>query len=57
MRKIIIDSRIMNLIAEEEIIRKHERKAKREIKKNRIKELISEGVDPEIAKVMAEVGI
>jgi hypothetical protein len=32
-------------------------KAEREIKKMRVKELISEGVDPEIAKVMASVGL
>ncbi len=32
-------------------------KAEREIKKMRTKELISEGVDPEIAKVMASVGL
>lgn len=32
-------------------------KAEREIKKMRIKELISEGVDPEIAKVMVSVGL
>lgn len=32
-------------------------KAEKEIKKNRVKELISEGIDPEIAKVMANVGL
>lgn len=32
-------------------------KAEREIKKNRVKELMAEGVDREIAKVMAEVGL
>ena len=32
-------------------------KAEREIKKDRIKELIAEGVEPEIAKVMASVGL
>lgn len=42
-----------------EIIEENNRieKAEREIKKARIKELISEGVDPEIAKVMASLGI
>lgn len=57
MRKITITTEMVNIIAEEEIIRTHERKAKADIKKNRIKELISEGVDPEIAKVMASVGL
>lgn len=33
------------------------KKAEKEIKKNRVKELISEGIDPEIAKVMANVGL
>lgn len=32
-------------------------KAEREIKKMRVKELIAEGVDPEIAKVMVSVGL
>lgn len=32
-------------------------KAEREIKKNRVKELISEGIDPQIAQVMANVGL
>ena len=42
-----------------EIIESNNRieKAEREIKKMRIKELIAEGVDPEIAKVMASVGL
>ena len=32
-------------------------KAEREIKKNRIKELVAEGIDREIAKVMVEAGL
>lgn len=32
-------------------------KAEKEIKKDRIKELISQGIDKEIAKVMVEAGI
>lgn len=40
-----------------EIVDKHIKKAEKEIKKNRVKELIAEGVDPEIAKVMASVGL
>ena len=39
------------------IIEKHTRKAEREIKKERTKELIAQGIDPEIAKVMANVGL
>ena len=57
MKKIIITSEAMNIIAEEEIIRTHIKKAKAAIKRDRIKELIAEGVDPEIAKVMASVGL
>ena len=57
MRKIIITTELINAIAEKEIIRTHERKAKAAIKRNRIKELIAEGCDPEIAKVMASVGL
>lgn len=57
MTKITIARETMNLIAEEEIIRTHERRAKRAIKRDRTKELITEGVDPEIAKVMASVGL
>jgi hypothetical protein len=42
-----------------EIIEENNRieKAEREIKKTRVKELKSEGVDPEIAKVMADLGL
>ena len=42
-----------------EIIESHNRieKAEREIKKNRIKELVAEGIDREIAKVMVEAGL
>jgi hypothetical protein len=57
MKKIIITSDMVNLIAEEEIIRQHEKKAKIAITKNRVKELISEGIDPEVARVMAKVGL
>lgn len=57
MKKIIITSEIVNIIAEEEIIRQHEKKAKTAITKNRVKELISEGIDPEVARVMAKVGL
>lgn len=57
MKKIIITSEMINFIAEEEIIRQHEKKAKTAITKNRVKELISEGIDPEVARVMAKVGL
>lgn len=32
-------------------------KAEREIKKNRVKELVAQGIDKEIAKVMADQGL
>lgn len=38
----------------EEIVRKHERKAKKEIKKEKINELVAQGIDKEIAKAMTE---
>lgn len=38
----------------EEIVRKHERKAEREIKKEKINELVAQGIDKEIAKAMTE---
>lgn len=42
-----------------EIIESNSRieKAEKEIKKNRIKELVAEGIDREIAKVMVEAGL
>lgn len=42
-----------------EIIEENNRieKAEREIKKTRVKELKSQGIDPEIAKVMADLGL
>lgn len=55
MTKVNIEPIIINIIAEEEIIRTHERKAKAAIKKNRVNELIAQGIDKELAKVMATV--
>lgn len=42
-----------------EIIENNNRieKAEKEIKKNRIKELVAEGIDRELAKVMVEAGL
>lgn len=45
-------SELAKYIENEEIIRTHEKKAIKEIKKQRIAEMVSEGVDIEIAKVM-----
>ena len=55
MRKIIINTEMVNAMAEEEIRRTHERKAKITLIQQRVKELIAEGIDKEIAKVMAKV--
>lgn len=41
-------------IENEEIIRNHEKKALKEIKKQKIAEMVAEGVDREIAKVMVD---
>lgn len=57
MKKIIISNEIVNAFAEEIIIKEHEKKAKAAIKRNRIKELMAEGIDKEIAEVMASVGL
>lgn len=57
MKKFIITTEEVNAIAEMEIIRTHERKAKAMIKKERINELIAQGVEKEIAKVMVDVGL
>lgn len=48
---------LAQVVAYDEIVEKHIKKAEKEIKKNRIKELIAEGIDPEVAKVMANVGL
>lgn len=57
MKKINITTEAINYIAEQEIIRKHEKKAKAEIRKNRIKELMAQGIEKEIAEVMVAVGV
>lgn len=55
MKKIIIEREVLNHIAYEEIIRTHEKKAKKAIKKDRVKELTAQGIDKELAQVMASV--
>ena len=45
----------INYIEEQEIIRKHEAKAKKVLIKQRVDELVAQGIDKEIAKVMAKV--
>lgn len=45
------------MIAEDELFRNHIKKAEKEIKKNRVKELMAQGIDKEMAKVMASVGL
>lgn len=55
MKKVIIPNELVNIIAEDEIIKTHERKAKRNLISQRVKELINEGIDKEIAKVMANI--
>ena len=56
MTKVIIPTELVNAIAYEEIVRTHERRAKAAIKKERVNELIAQGVDPELAKVMINAG-
>lgn len=57
MKKIIVSNEVVNAFAEEVIIREHEKKAKREIKKNRVKELMAQGIEKDVAEVMASVGL
>lgn len=57
MTKVNIPTELINIIAEEEIIRTHEKRAKAAIKRERVKELVAEGIDKELAKVMASVGL
>ena len=57
MVKTIITTEMVNGIAFDEITKTHERKAKTAIKKDRIAELTAQGIDKEIAKVMASVGL
>jgi len=44
-------------VAYEEIVRTHIKRAERAIKKERLNELLAQGIDKEIAKVMVEVGL
>lgn len=50
-------SELSNYIAYEEIVNTHIKKAERAIKKARINELTAQGIDKELAKVMASVGL
>lgn len=53
------DMRVTGISELAEIIENNNRieKAEKEIKKNRIKELVAEGIDRELAKVMVEAGL
>lgn len=52
MTRVNITTDVVNMIAEDLIIKDHIKKAEKQIKKDRVAELVAEGVDPEIAKVM-----
>lgn len=52
---ITLTDKAINYIEEQEIIRKHEAKAKKVLIKQRVVELVAQGIDKEIAKVMAKV--
>jgi hypothetical protein len=55
MKKVIITSDLVNAVAEDMIIKGHIKKAEKQIKKDRVAELVNEGVDPDIAKIMINV--
>ena len=48
---------LAQIIEYEEIVRNHIKKAEKTIKKQRTAELIAQGIEPDIAKVMANVGL
>lgn len=48
---------LAQIIEYEEIVRNHIKKAEKTIKKQRTAELIAQGIEPDIAKVMASVGL
>lgn len=54
MKKIIVSNELVNGAAETEIVRSHISKANREIKKQRIAELVAQGIDKEVAKAMTQ---
>lgn len=53
MISVTIPRELIQQIEYEEIVRKHERKAKRVLIAQRVKEIMSEGVDKEMAKIIA----
>ena len=54
MKKIIIPNELVSVIAEEEIIKNHISKANRVIKKQKVAELVAQGIDKEVAKSMTK---
>lgn len=48
---------LAQIISYDEIVKTHIKKAEKEATNNRVKELIAEGIDKELAKVMAKVGL
>lgn len=50
-------SEMAQIIEYNNMVENHIKKAKKAIKKDRIAELKAQGIDPEIAEVMASVGL
>ena len=48
---------LAQIIAYDEIAKTHIKKAEKEATNNRVKELMAEGIDKELAKVMAKAGL
>ena len=48
---------LAQIIAYDEIVKTHIKKAEKEATNSRVKELIAEGIDKELAKVMAKAGL
>ena len=57
MAKVTGLNELSQYIAYEEIVNNHIKKAERSIKKARAAELMAQGIDKELAKVMASVGL
>lgn len=55
MIKLAITNEMIQAAKEIETIKKHEARAKKHLINNRIKELIADGVEKELAEVMARV--
>lgn len=57
MKKVIIPTELVNQLAYDEQVQNHERKARREIRNQRIAELVNQGIEKKLATVMVDCGL